>query len=145
MTYPAEWKREITEVNAEVNKLPYVADAEKYELEDFWADITEAGSGDCDDYAIAKLRRLVKLGWPIEALHLACCYVETGEYHAVLVVEAPRARQAFMLDNRQEEPVPLESLELIGYVPERIQQVGGQPGWVQWLPSEPSTLGGRQP
>ena len=120
------------QVNAAVNLIPYVADAKQYRRADFWASIDEAGNGDCEDYALAKLRRLHgALGWPIEALHLACCYVETGEYHAVLVVNTPGG--AYILDNRQETPVPVDRLTELKYQPDIIQAVGGQKEWKQWL------------
>lgn len=120
----------MTVVNAAVNLLPFVDDAEKYRLPDFWTSIDDAGAGDCDDYSIGKLRRLVQLGWPVEKLHLACCYVETGEYHAVLIVETPEG--SYMLDNRQPEPAPIASLELLSYRPDVIQAVGGEPTWRKW-------------
>jgi predicted transglutaminase-like cysteine proteinase len=130
MNWPESWKAQMAQVNDEVNLLPYVGDAEKYRLPDFWTSIEDAGAGDCDDYAIGKLRRLAALGWPIEALHLACCYVETNEYHAVLVVETPQG--SYMLDNRQPEPVPIGSLALLSYRPAVIQAVGGERAWRRW-------------
>lgn len=115
-------------VNDSVNLLPYVADPEAL---DDWSPITDAG-GDCDSYAVAKLRRLVALGWPVERLRLACCYVETGEYHAVLLVSAPEGD--LMLDNRQPRPVPAgDVVSLLGYRTDRIQRVGGTLDWVSWI------------
>jgi predicted transglutaminase-like cysteine proteinase len=132
MNWPNNWLVQMLQVNSEVNRLPYVGDATKYDKPDFWKSIDEAGAGDCEDFAIAKLRRLRAAGWPIEALRLACCYVETDEYHAVLVVDAPEGA-AFMLDNRQADPIPVASLPLIGYRPDRIQAIGGAQEWREWL------------
>ena len=131
MNWPDEWYRKMGAVNTTVNTLPYVADAQKYKLDDFWAAIDDVGSGDCEDYAIAKLRRLAGLGWPLEALHLACCYTETQEYHAVLVVDAPDGN-AYMLDNRLEIPLDVGKLREAGYKPDIIQAVGGQRAWREW-------------
>lgn len=131
MKWPADWQAQMQSINAAVNRFPYEADADKYGKPDFWKSIDETG-GDCEDFAIAKLRQLREHGWPLAALRLATCYVETGEYHAVLVVEAPGSR-AFMLDNRQEDPVPLESLAMLSYKPDRIQAVGGAHEWREWL------------
>lgn len=117
-------------INTEVNKLPYVSDPVKYRRDDFWTSIGQSG-GDCDDYAVGKLRRLVARGWPIEKLRLACCYTELDEYHAVLIVEGPEAD--YMLDNRLDSPVPVSSLDEINYKPDRIQEIGGSKKWVQWL------------
>src|SRR5258708_15260083 len=51
---------ELQRVNSEVNaRYPYRADPLAY-----WADISERGSGDCKDFALAKRARLVRLGWP---------------------------------------------------------------------------------
>ena len=115
-------------VNAGVNQLPYKADIPGF---DDWSPIDESG-GDCDSYAVAKLRRLYAAGIPIESLRLACCYVETGEYHAVLIADLPEG--AYMLDNRQPFPVPIKDVvSLLGYKPDRIQKVGGQREWVEWV------------
>ena len=130
MNWPANWAEQMWAIHGAVNTLPYVGDAEKYKQADFWTEITESG-GDCEDYSITKLRRLIQCGWPVETLHLACCYVETGEYHAVLVVETPDG--AYMLDNRIDVPVTVDQLKSIGYRPHVIQAVGGKPQWKEWL------------
>ena len=125
MSYPAY--ADLTEVNDAVNALPYKADPADF---DDWSPISPAG-GDCDSYAVGKLHRLLGLDWPIERLRLACCYVETGEYHAVLVVDTPAHGQV-VLDNRQQLPQTLTNLHALGYIPDRIQQTGGSRTWVSW-------------
>lgn len=127
-----EWELQLQNVNLQVNQFDYLSDPLRYKMDDFWTEIN-SGGGDCDDYAVAKLRRLVKLGWPIESLHLACCYDETDSYHAVLVVEAPDAD--YVLDNRFGYPYPVDRMDEIGYRPHIIQAVGGKRSWVEWLPS----------
>ena len=97
-------------VNAEVNAaVAYTPDPEKYSSADWWEDALDEGNqGDCEDYAIAKLRRLIALGWKREELKLGLCKVETGEYHAVLVVTCDG--QDWVLDNRHPFPTRWEDL-----------------------------------
>lgn len=90
---------ELRLVNAKVNMLPYV---DNDVGSDDWTPITETG-GDCDSYATAKYERLVQMGWPRSALRLATCWVETGEYHAVLLVDFDG--QTWVLDNRHPHPI----------------------------------------
>lgn len=118
----------LEQVNSEINLLPYKADPPD---DDNWDPIDSSG-GDCDSYAMAKLRRLLELGWPIERLRLACVYVEPPSrgYHAVLVVRTDDGER--VLDNRQNHPCSLDELERIGYTPDRIQESGGSRQWVQW-------------
>ena len=120
-------------INAEVNILPYKADPADF---DDWSPIDEKG-GDCDSYAVAKLRRLVAAGVPVESLRLATCYVEPSvgttkdeRYHAVLIVSTQAGD--FMLDNRQHFPTPVLELAMLGYEPALIQKIGGEQGWAEW-------------
>ena len=117
-------------INAEVNELPYVADAGRYGAPEWWDRIDKEG-GDCEDYALGKLNRLIEIGCPIGAMRLGCAYVETGEYHAVLAVETEE-KGTLVLDNRQPTPCTLTELDRIGYKPDRIQREGGSREWVKW-------------
>lgn len=122
---------DLDQVNDEVNRLPYVSDAARYDKPEFWKEI-DASGGDCEDFAVGKLNRLHHRGWPIESLRLATCYVETGEYHAVLLAETERG--AFMLDNRFPRPVPLSEVSgTFGYRPRMVQKTGGSREWVAWV------------
>jgi predicted transglutaminase-like cysteine proteinase len=77
----------------------YAPDPAKYDRDDWWEDaLDESNQGDCEDYAIAKLRKLLAGDWPRGDLKLGLCYVETGEYHCVLV--ATCAGEDWVLDNR---------------------------------------------
>ena len=107
---------ELNLVNAKVNLFPYTA-----EPGDDWTPITEAG-GDCDSYATEKYRRLVALGWPKSALRLATCYVETGDYHAVLLADTPDG-QTWVLDNRRPRPT---EFQLMPYRWHKLQIAGTQ-------------------
>lgn len=148
MSYPD--LTDLDDVNAEVNALPYVADAKRYGQADFWARVDKDG-GDCEDFALGKLNRLRECQWPIESLRLACCHVEVYQindvglrwrdadwnerYHAVLHVDLPDGTQR-VLDNRQRDPQTIDDLVVIGYsvgTPEdKIQLLGGSRTWVEW-------------
>lgn len=132
MNWPEKWEQEMWQTNSQVNQLPFRDDAEQWDVPDFWDNIEDTGSGDCDSYAVGKLRRLAALGWPIEALHLATCWVEDGGYHAVLVVETPQF-VAYVLDNRMAEPYQVYRMQAKKYTPHQIQAVGGKRGWREWL------------
>lgn len=100
---------QLEEVNAAVNALPYQSEA----TED-WCPAIDGG--DCDSYATAKLQRLVAMGWPVEKLRLACCFVEPSanpdkakRYHAVLLADTPD-NGTWVLDNRHPYPVPWDEL-----------------------------------
>lgn len=118
---------ELTAVNAEINARPYRVDLERYGRLDHWTPIDAAG-GDCEDYAIAKQLALLGRGWPLAALRLATCWVETGGFHAVLTVDT--ADGTYVLDNRFTEPMPWEVLRRRGYRFDRRQAAQGR-GWVQ--------------
>jgi len=118
---------DLYEVNERINRLPYKADPPTL---DDWTPIDVKG-GDCDSYMTAKLVALYRLGWPIVRLRMATCYVETGEYHAVLVV-APDSGGERVLDNRQRFPMLISELHDLGYRPDKIQRDGGSMEWVQW-------------
>lgn len=113
---------DLEQVNAAVNLLPYRSDASRYHTPEFWEAIDTLG-GDCEDFALGKLNGLLLLKWPIIRLRMACCYVETGEYHAVLSVTTDT--QETILDNRQTSPQSISDLMRVGYKPDRIQQYGG--------------------
>lgn len=107
-------------VNAKVNLLPYKSDADRYGQPEWWDEINGSG-GDCEDFAIAKMRRLLADGWPISSLRLATCYVETGEYHAVLLADLDG--QTYVLDNRY--PHPMEH-DMLPYEWHKLQVAGTQ-------------------
>ncbi len=94
-------------INSDVNaSVTYKTDLEKYSTPEIWR---EAGSfGDCEDYALLKRQRLLEAGFASKDLHLACCWVETGGYHAVLLCNTSKGW--FVLDNRYNWPMTPKSL-----------------------------------
>ena len=129
---PKDWRETAQRIQTEVNAFNYVADLPG---EDKWGDIDEGK--DCDNFAIGKLNRLVKAGFPIERLKLATCYIGAdggraqGEGHAVLVVAAKDDN--YVLDNRRPDVVPVFVLIGEGILLDRIQETGGSHTWIKWI------------
>lgn len=106
-------------VNAKVNLFPY-----EFHVEELWQHLqADMPRGACSNYATTKYTELVARGWPKSALRLACCYVETGEYHAVLLVDVDG--QTWVLDNRH--PYPME-YEQLPYTWDKLQ-IAGTDDW----------------
>ncbi len=104
-------------INTKINLREY-----KSQIGDDWNPFTDNGF-DCNNYATLKYEELVLHGWDRKSLRLATCWVETGEYHAVLLVDWQG--QTFVLDNRY--PLPME-FQVLPYKWHKIQIAGTQ----QW-------------
>lgn len=63
---------------------------------DVWQ--ANVAAGDCEEFALTKRERLLKMGLPASALRMAVATTASGEGHAVLVVSTPSGD--FVLDNR---------------------------------------------
>lgn len=103
-------KMQLANANLEVNSnVQYTTDIQQYGQEEYWA---VAGTrGDCEDYALAKLKMLRDLGWPKETLDIGICELKksdgTGDPtqgHAVLV--AHTSSGDMILDNNNDKVVP---------------------------------------
>lgn len=124
---------DLTDINMRINEdSTYVSDPAQYGKLDQWADIRTTKQGDCEDYAIGKLRALLAIGWPISALRLATCYVEpfridgrdvpkNERYHGVLLADFEG--QTWCLDNRKPYPTEWQNT---GYEFDLLQ-IAGQP------------------
>lgn len=113
---------QLSDVQRDVNaSTTYRSDPDLYGRPEFWA--VADGAGDCEDYALAKLRRLVELGWPRQDLRLATCWCEDGGYHAVLTVDTDRG--VYVLDNRQDSVVPWSRLPYRWH----LREVPGHSAW----------------
>jgi len=93
------------QVNAGVS---YVRDVDQFGVDDLWRAAPARGTGDCEDYALAKRAALLEAGVPLRELRLAICRVETGECHAVLI--ATTEAGDLVLDNRHAEPMRRDQL-----------------------------------
>lgn len=94
-------------INSQVNaSVTYKTDLAQFEVPEFWQ---EAGKfGDCEDYALLKRALLLEQGWSSDKLNLCCCWVETGGYHCVLLVDTDKG--FYILDNRYDWPMTPKSL-----------------------------------
>ena len=94
-------------INREVNEsVSYKTDLEQYDKPDYWVDANTFG--DCEDYALRKRELLLNAGFARKDLHLACCWIEAGDYHCVLLCNTSNGW--FVLDNRYKWPMSPKSL-----------------------------------
>lgn len=113
---PQLWSK-LNQINRHWNeRIEYQPDFEHYGKLEYWY-IPQDGLGDCEDFALAKKRSLENQG--IKSC-LATCYVETGEYHAVLVVHADTG--SYVLDNRYDQVM---SWDRLPYEWEKMQAEDG--------------------
>jgi predicted transglutaminase-like cysteine proteinase len=95
---------QIVEVNRAVNKgTVYQTDLEHYGTVEFWT-YPQDTTGDCEDYALEKQRRLANLGLPRSALLITMVSSNgdnSGWNHAVLTVKTTAGD--FVLDNQTNE------------------------------------------
>jgi predicted transglutaminase-like cysteine proteinase len=102
-------ERELRRVHALVNALIRpMSDLAAHGVAERWQPIDGRGGGDCDDYALTKLHRLVGLGWPRDALRLTMASLPNGEDHLVLTVRTDRGD--YVLDNLEADPLPWQDL-----------------------------------
>lgn len=91
----SRWNK-IVSINASVNKaIKPVSDAKKFGKTEVWA--YGGSSGDCEDYALAKRRKLINAGFKPSNLRLTMVRIRGGEAHTVLVVRTEKGD--YVLDN----------------------------------------------
>ena len=112
---------------------------------DLWQ--VAVGSGDCEDYALAKQAELRAAGVPAGATRLVTARIASGEMHAVLAVETRRG--TLILDNLNPGPVPVREL---AYTWLGEQDPAGRLRWLELgrpgpvsTPRYPATAGERAP
>lgn len=99
---------QLKRINASVNRsIRPTNDASRIDG-DIWQ--VGANSGDCEDYALTKRKRLIAMGWSPRALRIAVAHTGTGEGHAVLVVKTSQGD--LVLDNRTNGIKPWTSTDL---------------------------------
>ncbi|WP_224004124.1 transglutaminase-like cysteine peptidase [Aureimonas sp. SA4125] len=91
-----KWTKENREMVAETNRRVNRSIRPKREAKDVWQ--ADAASGDCEDFALTKRRKLLAQGVPSSALRLAVAHTPSGEGHAVLLVSTNDGD--IVLDNR---------------------------------------------
>lgn len=98
--YSAERMAWLDRINKDVNgSVQYVTDLQNYGQEEYWA--VAGNKGDCEDYALKKLKLLRDKGFPKENLNIGVCLME-GQGHAVLVVRFDNDAD-YVLDNNFDE------------------------------------------
>ena len=85
-------------LNAVRKNFIYTPDAEQFQVRDDWRhyadDINSVWRDDCDSFAATCLEIASKEGYFRNKLMMALCWTETGEYHAVAIIDG------MLLDNR---------------------------------------------
>ena len=111
----------VRRIHAEINRgTRYASDEELYGQAEFWE--VARGVGDCEDYALAKRAALLSAGVRPAHLRLATAWVDTGEYHLVLIVTTDRGE--YVLDARHAGPMVRQELEAQGYRWHLIEEGG---------------------
>lgn len=97
-----ELMRQLRAVSAAVNsEVTFALDSESHAVEDYWT-LPTSGYGDCEDLALAKRSRLVRLGHSAGALRLAFVFHrEHMSSHCVLTVETTGG--TYLLDSQTDE------------------------------------------
>lgn len=114
---------QLSGVNAAINRLPYTS-----AVDPLWEPINkDKDGGTCSNFAVAKLRDLEALGWPIDSMRLACCWVTEArnpktDYHATLWVDLDGV--TWELSNGME----LRNVRLSPWDYDRVQEVVTR-GW----------------
>ncbi len=115
---------ELVQINNVINAaIVPVTDKEYYKVSEFWA--YPDGYGDCEDFALAKRKALVELGWNPSTLLMTVVRQPNGEGHAVLMVRTDRGD--LVLDN-QDGRVLLWNETPYTYLKRQSQADAGQ--WV---------------
>ncbi len=97
------WK-EMQRVNSAVNReIEAVTDMEHWGVVDKW-DFPDDKKGDCEDYVLEKRERLMKIGFPRQALLITVVRDHDGEGHAILTVKTDKGD--YILDNMNSKILP---------------------------------------
>ena len=84
-------------VNEEINYRP-----DEPGILEVWHVMPQGGDGNCHDYAVTKLYKMVEAGIPRRMMRLTVAQVNgTGEWHLMLAVDVPGHGTFFMDSNRQ--------------------------------------------
>jgi predicted transglutaminase-like cysteine proteinase len=123
---PARWQQ-LLDINTHINTTVVpVTDEVLYQVSEFWT--YPNGYGDCEDFALAKRRDLIKAGWPASTLLITVVREANGNGHAVLTVRTDRGD--LVLDN-QDGDVRLWSETPYQFIKRQAQHHPGQ--WVDMI------------
>ena len=115
----------LDEVNLAVNRaIRYRSDDKVFGRAEFWTVVADGDAGDCEDFALTKLQRLLDRGFPREAMRLAIVHrPRDGIRHAVLTVETDRG--TYVLDSSYNRVVAWSDLPYTNWMREN-------PGHERW-------------
>ena len=117
-------KRLLSRVQSEVNA--GIRPAEESAGMDHWQFFP--AMGDCEDYALSKYQRLLEAGIQPGDMRFAVGFTESGEYHAVLLIETTKGTT--VLDNRFDVPISWELSIIGGYRWIAAQKRGEPQTWL---------------
>ena len=109
-------------------------DKEIYGVSDHWTFPTL--HADCEDYVLVKQARLLKAGWPREALLIGVVVGEQSPFHAVLIVRTTKGE--LVLDNMSDELLDWRDT---GYTFVIRQSAETPERWVRVLPASDAADG----
>ena len=93
---------EINKINVRINRMAaYAVDPPGQDKWGPFRMLNGVRVGDCDDFAVHKLKALIAAGWPRGSLLLTVCHIKDVGYHCVLLVQCI-GLPAACLDNRHD-------------------------------------------
>lgn len=103
-------ERLLEEINLSVNRdIRPMTDIDQYGISEVWVFNPVSGYGDCEDYALTKLYRLVRAGFPVGRCSIYVVQIMSGDlakqYHAILVID-----NVWVLDNLRDNIVRYDTL-----------------------------------
>lgn len=125
VTLDEETFRDLRAVNYAVNRdIRYRSDSEVHGRAEYWTVAAPGASGDCEDFALTKLQRLLDRGFPRDALRLAIVHrARDGIQHAVLTIKTDRG--VYVLDSSYDRIMPWARLPYKHWILEK-------PGAERW-------------
>lgn len=74
----------VQRTNRQINQANPIEDIDQYGISEYWSLLSTKG-GDCEDYALSKMKMLIDLGFDSNSLFMAVVLDTKDEPHAVLV------------------------------------------------------------
>ncbi|MEM8629982.1 MAG: transglutaminase-like cysteine peptidase [Pseudomonadota bacterium] len=98
------------QINSRINRtVPQITDRAQFRREEYWSLPTMRG-GDCEDFALLKMKTLMQAGVPANRLMIATAFLPDRTRHAVLVLRTDHGD--FVLDNLERRILPWEDTGL---------------------------------
>lgn len=87
----------------------YETDKSGFGISDYWDIMGPGDRGDCEDFSLSKMQELIDRGFNVKNLQIAIGYTETGQGHAVLLIQTAN-KGTLVLDNRYENVKRIENV-----------------------------------